>query len=155
MKRYNKILVGMDGSTQSELALDQAIDLAQRHDASILLVTVQNDTQFGPVMAGGAGMSAPIMAEEKHRIDDRVKELMRGYVQRVIAAGVPVDSKLYYGNSKTELAKEIPEKENIDLIVMGSTGLNRLERVLIGSNTTYVVANAKCDVLVVRDPDDN
>ncbi|KRM58556.1 universal stress protein [Secundilactobacillus malefermentans] len=154
MRTYHKILVGIDGSPQAENALDTAIDIGRKNGSSLLLVTVQADTQFGPVMAGGAGMGAPIMVEEKKRADDRTKELMRGYTQKVIAAGLPVDTKVYYGNSKVELAKTIPQKESIDLIVMGSTGLNKLERAVIGSNTTYVVANAKCDVLVVHDPED-
>ncbi|EPC76844.1 Putative universal stress protein, partial [Lacticaseibacillus paracasei subsp. paracasei Lpp71] len=40
--------------------------------------------------------------------------------------------------------------KNIDLIMIGATGLNAVERLLIGSVTEYVTRNALCDVLVVR-----
>jgi len=36
------------------------------------------------------------------------------------------------------------------LIVMGATGLNAVERALVGSTTSYVVNHAKCNVLVVK-----
>ncbi len=34
--------------------------------------------------------------------------------------------------------------------MIGATGLNAVERLLIGSVTEYVTRNAQCDVLVVR-----
>ncbi|WP_143464497.1 universal stress protein, partial [Lactobacillus taiwanensis] len=40
----------------------------------------------------------------------------------------------------------------IDLIILGATGLNAVERLLIGSITEYVTRTAACDVLVVRHP---
>ncbi|MCT3614679.1 universal stress protein, partial [Lactobacillus acidophilus] len=39
---------------------------------------------------------------------------------------------------------------NIVLIVVGATGLNAVERLLIGSVTEYVTRTSKCDVLVCR-----
>ncbi|MGQ4819949.1 universal stress protein, partial [Enterococcus faecium] len=41
-------------------------------------------------------------------------------------------------------------KEPIDLIVMGATGLNAVERALVGSTTSYVVKHASCNVMVVK-----
>jgi nucleotide-binding universal stress UspA family protein len=42
------------------------------------------------------------------------------------------------------------DAENIDLIVLGSTGKSRLDRMLVGSVAQGVMTNAKCSVLVVR-----
>ena len=44
---------------------------------------------------------------------------------------------------------------NADLIMIGATGLNAVERILIGSVTEYVTRTAICDVLVVRTDLDN
>jgi nucleotide-binding universal stress UspA family protein len=38
----------------------------------------------------------------------------------------------------------------VDMIIMGATGKGSMERLLIGSTTTYVVNHADCNVLVVR-----
>ncbi|MCP6726407.1 universal stress protein [Klebsiella pneumoniae] len=49
----------------------------------------------------------------------------------------------------------MPEKMHADLIMIGATGLNAVERILIGSVTEYVTRMAICDVLVVRTDLDN
>ena len=55
-----------------------------------------------------------------------------------------------YGSPKPIIAKEIPDDNDIDLILLGATGLNAVERLFIGSVSEYVIRNANCDVLVVR-----
>lgn len=117
-------------------------------------MTVQNDAKF---MAMSAGTTAtyrmdPMIVEDSRK---QIREFMEKCVDQVKQEGIPVDAKIYYGDSKTELAEKLPESEDIDLIVIGATGLNRIERVLIGSNTNYIVQNAKCDVIIVKDPADS
>lgn len=56
----------------------------------------------------------------------------------------------FYGTTKTIIARDFPKKHDIDLIVVGATGLNAVERLLIGSVTEYVTRTANCDVLVCR-----
>jgi nucleotide-binding universal stress UspA family protein len=51
---------------------------------------------------------------------------------------------------KKALYFELPEVYKIDLIYISATGKRRLERMLVGSTTDYVVNNAPCDVMVVR-----
>ena len=40
---------------------------------------------------------------------------------------------LAYGSPKNIIAKELPKEYNIDLIMLGATGLNAVERLFIGS----------------------
>ncbi|RKJ47427.1 universal stress protein, partial [Butyricicoccus sp. 1XD8-22] len=49
--------------------------------------------------------------------------------------------------------KELSNVVEADLIVCGATGLNAVERFLIGSVSEAIVRSAKCDVLVVRTPE--
>jgi nucleotide-binding universal stress UspA family protein len=42
------------------------------------------------------------------------------------------------------------EEDKFDRIVMGSTGTSGLTRILMGSTATKVVANAPCEVTIVR-----
>ena len=55
---------------------------------------------------------------------------------------------------KNIIAKELPKEYNIDLIMLGATGLNAVERLFIGSVSESVIRNAS-DVLVVRTDLDN
>lgn len=150
MEKYQKIMVGIDGSSQSNEALERGIELAQLYQAKLLLVTVENDGQFTALANGGMRAMYRI---EPDRLDAQrrgIQEFMDKCVQKAQDAGIDVYSKVYYGESKTELAEVLPESEKIDLIVLGVTGLNRIERLLIGSNANYVVANAPCDVIIVK-----
>ena len=58
-----------------------------------------------------------------------------------------------YGSPKTMILKDISKKLDADLIICGATGLNAVERFLIGSVSENIVRSAKCDVLVIRTPE--
>lgn len=63
-----------------------------------------------------------------------------------------VKQVIEFGNPKTLLARDIPDKEGADLIMVGAIiGLNTFERLLIGSSSEYIMRHAKVDLLVVRD----
>jgi len=61
-----------------------------------------------------------------------------------------VKTVIEYGSPKPIIAKQLPEDHHIDLIMIGATGLNAVERIFIGSVSEYVIRHAGCDVLVVR-----
>ena len=61
-----------------------------------------------------------------------------------------VSYTIEYGSPKALIAKQIPEDKKGDLIMVGATGLNAVERIFIGSVSEYVIRQAPCDVLVVR-----
>ena len=49
----------------------------------------------------------------------------------------------------------MPKNHDVDLIIIGATGLNAIGRMLVGSTTAYVVREAPCDVMVVKTDQDN
>ena len=55
-----------------------------------------------------------------------------------------------YGSPKAVIPKKIVKDTNADLVVVGSTGLNAVERFIIGSVSEAIVRHSPCDVLVVR-----
>lgn len=48
------------------------------------------------------------------------------------------------------MATELPEKYDTDLIMVGQSGLNAVERLVMGSVSDHIIRTAPCDVLVVR-----
>jgi len=58
-----------------------------------------------------------------------------------------IDFVLEYGSPKVYISKNIPKDYQIDLIMMGATGLNAVERLFIGSVSEYVIRNASSGVL--------
>ena len=55
-----------------------------------------------------------------------------------------------FGIPKTVIAKDFVDEYHIDLIVIGSTGLNVVERILVGSVAEYVNRHAPVDVMVIK-----
>ena len=90
------------------------------------------------------------------QVTDTAKQTLDKYIDEAKKAGLTdVDYSIEYGAPKTVIARDIPRNLNIDLIMIGATGLNAVERLLIGSVTEYVTRTAVCDVLVVRTDLDN
>ena len=84
------------------------------------------------------------------------KQTLNDYEADAKKAGVEHISKVIeYGAPKVMIANQIPENNQIDLIMLGATGLNAVERLFIGSVSEYVIRNADCDVLIVRTDLDN
>jgi len=79
---------------------------------------------------------------------------MENYKKEAHDAGVTdVDYVVDYGSPKVKIPKDIAKKYDIDLIMCGATGLNAVERFLIGSVSEHITRYARCDVLVVRSDD--
>jgi len=145
LQRYKNILVPVDGSYEAELAFKKAIDVAKRNgsDTSVHLVHVVDTRAFQNISSFDTAMV--------EQVTETAKKTMSGYVEEAKKEGLTnIDFSVEYGAPKVVIAKDLPKEKKIDLIMIGATGLNAVERLLIGSVTEYVTRIAECDVLVVR-----
>jgi nucleotide-binding universal stress UspA family protein len=140
---YKKILVAVDGSKEAEWAFRKAIAVAKRNNAKILIAHIIDTRTFATVEAYDRTIA--------ERAELFAKELMENYKKEANDAGVPdVEYVIDYGSPKVKIPKDIAKKHEIDLIMCGATGLNAVERFLIGSVSEHITRHAHCDVLVVR-----
>ena len=140
---YSKILVPVDGSNEARLAVEKAIEVAKRNRAQVLIAHII-DTRVLQTPTGFEGN----FNEEIQRQTENLFQEYRQYAQEHDFNDI--DFVLEYGSPKVYISKNIPKDYQIDLIMMGATGLNAVERLFIGSVSEYVIRNASCDVLVVR-----
>ena len=140
---YSKILVPVDGSNEARLAFEKAIEVAKRNRAQVLIAHII-DTRVLQTPTGFEGN----FNEEIQRQTENLFQEYRQYAQEHDFNDI--DFVLEYGSPKVYISKNIPKDYQIDLIMMGATGLNAVERLFIGSVSEYVIRNAICDVLVVR-----
>ena len=140
---YSKILVPVDGSNEARLAFEKAIEVAKRNRAQVLIAHII-DTRVLQTPTGFEGN----FNEEIQRQTENLFQEYRQYAQE--HDFTDIDFVLEYGSPKVYISKNIPKDYQIDLIMMGATGLNAVERLFIGSVSEYVIRNASCDVLVVR-----
>jgi nucleotide-binding universal stress UspA family protein len=140
---YKTIVVAVDGSKEAEWAFKKAIQIAKRNDAKLILSHIIDVRSFAIV--DGYDLTTTERAEKY------AKELLENYQKQAIDAGVKeVITDIEYGSPKVKIAKEVAPKYQADLIICGATGLNAVERLLIGSVSEHITRYAKCDVLVVR-----
>jgi nucleotide-binding universal stress UspA family protein len=66
--------------------------------------------------------------------------------------GIKIEKELRKGTVYTEILLEAEEKD-ADLIILGGWEKNRSTRDIIGHSHHEIMANAKCSVLLVKDPD--
>lgn len=139
---YKTIVVAVDGSKEAEWAFKKAIEIAKRNDAALILTHIIDVRALAAVEMHD---QAVIERSEQH-----AKELLENYQKQAVEAGVKeVKVEIEFGSPKVKIAKDIAPKHNADLIVCGATGLNAVERLLIGSVSEHITRYAKCDVLVV------
>lgn len=172
--KLKRVLVGCDFSTDSKLAFDYGLSLAQEFQAELFLAHVIKPTEYVELKSSDYIDVKPDdyiswrspdyfemqqkMTEEKR---ERINEL-RGRLERQLFFMVPEESRNWCTPKTTLLDGEpykkliqYAEEQEIDLIVLGIRGHTLWEKLLVGSTTDRVIRHAPCPVLAVRQTDVN
>lgn len=145
LKQYQHIQIAVDGSKEADMAFDKAVAVAKRNDATLEILHVIDTRAFQNVSSFDSAMVEQVSQDAKTKMEE--------YYHKALDAGVKeTHFQIEFGSPKSIIAHDYPKKHNIDLIMVGATGLNAVERLLIGSVTEYVTRTAETDVLVVRQP---
>ena len=142
---YNKILVPTDGSEHAVRAEEEAIYIAEKTGAELIgLSTVENNFVKGLPLNDEVYELNNILKENTKNNVDNFEELVHEKassvsVRSIIKEGTPANAIL-----------ETAEEEDVDLIVIGSSGKSGFDRFLMGSVADKVSKSAKCSVLVVH-----
>lgn len=145
VKSFSKILVPTDFSPDAQAALDAAIDVAARWQASITLLNVFQPVAYTYPTAGGVFASLPI----DHVLKDQLEGLDRLQRSAVAKGAKQVEIAQRTGHPATEICA-LALDGSFDLIAMGTHGRSGISRMLIGSVAERVVRTAPCAVLSIR-----
>ncbi|EEI18310.1 universal stress family protein [Lentilactobacillus buchneri ATCC 11577] len=137
---YKKILVPLDGSKNSIKALDTAIEMSKIFKAKIVVLFVVDDTKFG---------YETLPTEFYEGLDSNAKKVVEYSRDRARNQGLTINGVVEKGNPK-QVIIDYAQKNSIDLIVIGKSGMNALNQLVIGSTTASIVRNANTQVLVVN-----
>lgn len=139
LTRGERILVAVDGSAYSELAVDQAISLGGICNSEIFVVSVVD--LFPEQIA-----VAPALVE---KMSQDVRQHLDAAKEKVDEAKMPCETIVHIGGNPHEFIVQEAKDRDIDLIVMGTHGRSGFKRVLLGSVAQNVIGHAPCPVLVV------
>ena len=139
---YKKILVPTDGSEFAKKAQKQALFLAKVSGAEIIAVSVtENNFVQGLPLNDEVFQLNQILNE---RSEENLKEF-----DKLNEDSIKISHVIREG-SPARVILEVAKDENVDLIVMGSSGKSGFDRFIMGSVADKVVNSAKCAVLVVH-----
>ncbi len=139
---YKKILVPTDGSEFAKKAQKHALFLAEVSGAEIFAISVtENNFVNGLPLDDEVYQLNQILKERSEENLEEFDKLNENNlkVTHVVREGSPA-----------KVILEVAKEEDIDLIVMGSSGKSGFDRFIMGSVADKVVNSAKCAVLVVH-----
>jgi nucleotide-binding universal stress UspA family protein len=145
---FEKIVVALDGSSHSERALDTAIDMANRYDASLILfhaVQIQN------IRGDFEAKVAQAAREAYRKVGQEIAEEIVGKAEtRARTAGVKSLQRIIHEGEPAALIVGAAAAEQADLIVMGTRGISGLREIMVGSVAHKVTIAAHAPVLVTK-----
>jgi len=139
---YEKILVPTDGSEFAKKAQQHALFLAKVSGAEIIAVSVTENN-----FVNGLPLDDEIY-QLNQILNERSEENLREF-DKLNEDDLKITHVIREG-SPAKVILDVAKEENVDLIVMGSSGKSGFDRFIMGSVADKVVNSAKCAVLVVH-----
>lgn len=145
---YKKILLPTDGSEFANKAAEHAIWIAGASGAEIIALNVIETSSLVGLPAEDLIVRIKDMLKEEGRL--ALEHIFEMASKESLDDGdLKVTLKTKEGSPADVILRTI-EDENIDLVVIGTSGKHGLDRFLLGSVTEKVVRSAKCPVLAVH-----
>jgi nucleotide-binding universal stress UspA family protein len=158
IRKFSKILVAIDGSEMSMKAAVYAIDIAKKDNSQLIALTVIDISTARRVSS--SFITAPTYGLKE--LEEKRKEAQQSLdkVEKLAAkenntannnniqfkSEIIEDPTFRVGSAIVDYA----ERENVDLIVVGTKGRTGFKKMLLGSVASDIVTYAHCLVLVVK-----
>jgi nucleotide-binding universal stress UspA family protein len=142
------VLVGVDGSPESQEAARQAAALTEP-GGTLTLMAVYD---VAPAIVGGTGTETPAYYDEE--VQRERAEAALESTRKALPPGSNAVGKVVRGNAAEELVREL-NAEKQTLVAVGSHGIGRVRGVVVGSTATGLIHRAPACVLVARQSADD
>ncbi|MDB9315172.1 universal stress protein [Spirulina sp. CS-785/01] len=155
---FQKILVPLDRSANTEMVFEKALALAKENHSSLLLLH-SLDWDFGGHLAtfneieADVDLSGGFTQSLEEKVQEELQDFrtwLKPYHQKALEAGLEAEMQCKIGHPGP-LIRELAKTWGADLIVMGRRGRSGLTEVLLGSVSNYVLHHVHCSVCVIQD----
>lgn len=141
---YNKILLPTDGSKYAYEAAKHAIWAANSSKADIIVLNVVELPKRPELNSEDIESKLNILREEGKIALDEVSQLLDKSWGEINASFIIKEG------SPARIILQTIKDNNIDLVVMGTSGKSDLDKLLMGSVAEKIVQNAKCAVTIIH-----
>ncbi|XP_045164551.1 universal stress protein YxiE-like [Mercenaria mercenaria] len=140
-----KLVVAIDDSVYAEQAFDYYVENLRRDNDYVCFLHC-------PELYELSGASPAVVDRLLNEARDKVKSLEEKYKEKLKEANLP--GKFRTGQGKPgDVVCQLAHEENAAFIVIGSRGLGKIRRALLGSVSDRVVHHSPIPVLVCRHPE--
>ncbi|MBI3502695.1 MAG: universal stress protein [Bacteroidetes bacterium] len=136
----NEILVPIDFSEQSLIALGQSYNLAREYNAEILLLYVIEESGFLNIAT--AKMISDMKKDIQKKLDKLAEETQK-------KSNMHVDTMIARGKAYEKII-EVADLTSALMIIMGCSSRKKIGKLFIGSNALRVVREANCPVITIK-----
>ena len=144
---YDTVLFPTDGSETATEAAAHAIDLADRHDATLHVLYVvdhERDSRTAPRL--GTDHIKETLQQEGERTTSEIAD-------QAAAAGLETTTSLREG-APADVITTYADTVEADAVVMGTNGRTGMDRLLLGSVAERVIQTSDLPVMTVKAPTD-
>lgn len=144
------ILVPIDGSSLTEKIMSFAIDLAEKYQAHVTLLSVLEKPSQTLISQGElfTPNSTKKFVEDLEKYHKKILSDATTKIERKKST-VTLSSMLVEGRPADKII-EVSQKGKYDLIVIGSRGLGGIKEFFLGSVSDRVADHAQCPVLIIK-----
>ncbi len=138
------ILIPTDFSDLSTNALQVAVKMAQRHEAKLLIVHVVH-TYYMIDRGGKQVIGSETVQENINNAKIKLDELQISLHEEF---SITIETKIST-ESLLDTINDLVAIEQVDLVVMGTSGRQNIKQLILGSNSYNILLNANCSVLLI------
>lgn len=142
---FERILLPTDGSEAVEPAIEAALDIAARYDATLHVLYIVDASS----VVAGAGDGFTGIDNLLSELEASGREAADKIVARAESAEIEAQTAVRQGSPREDILTYAAEQD-VDLIVMGTHGRTGVKRTLLGSVTEAVVRHAEIPVMTVH-----
>ncbi len=156
---FEKILLAVDGSEDSNRAIKKTIELQKKFDSKVVVFHSVEHQMIPKIIPlgypfGGANFYTVPYSDYESIRREHIKKgenILKEAKEFFEKAELSVETRLIEEYHPDEYIKEVVEKENFDLVILGCKGHHsKLKQVFLGTVATKVLNDTPCDVMVIR-----
>ena len=151
--KFSRVLIALDGSEPSMKGIEYGITIARKSNSSEIIALHVIHSQIKYLYS--SNVATLVTSGTIDTIVDTAKQEAQKWITKVKEKadqnGVKLKTEFIVDPASVVGAiVDYAERQNIDLIVIGSRGLSGFKKLLLGSTATGVVNYAHCPVLAVK-----
>ena len=143
--------MAVDGSENSDRALDLALDIGEKYNADIMILNVSGSltmSAFPEESAATATGSATTVARDLRKIHAEILNNAVAHA-KLVKPDLTISSTLREGDPALEIVS-VAKEGGFDVVVIGHRGLGRVKELFLGSTSEKVAHLAPCPVIIAK-----